>query len=159
MDKFTFPTQFSNPPCEPTCPGDRYYPTYIAKYDENGTLYLEETGKEDIYAEIQSHADSCDIKTILARYELGDESALSKIQGAYGDFVGMPRTYAEMLNRVNEAEDFFMSLPVDTREKFNHNFAEFMTSMDKPDFFSRLQPAVADQAVTPVAEDQKGDAE
>ena len=38
----------------------------------------------------------------------------------------------------NEGQSFFNSLPVDIRAKFNHNFAEFMAGMDKPDFLDKL---------------------
>jgi hypothetical protein len=50
----------------------------------------------------------------------------------------MPTSYAELLNKVNEGQSFFNSLPVDIRAKFNHNFAEFMAGMDKPDFLDKL---------------------
>ena len=50
----------------------------------------------------------------------------------------MPTTYADLLNKVNEGQSFFNSLPVDIRAKFNHNFAEFMAGMDKPDFLDKL---------------------
>lgn len=111
---------------------------YQPKFDENGVMDLVVSGREDLYDFIQSHADSVDIHVILARYQNGEIDALSRVQGAYGDFTNMPTSYAELLNRVNEGQSFFNSLPVDIRAKFNHNFAEFMAAMDKPDFLEKL---------------------
>ena len=118
--------------------GQRERILYQPKFDENGVMDLVESGKEDLYDFIQSHAESVDIHVILARFQNGDVDALSRVQGAYGDFTNMPTSYAELLNRVNEGQNFFNSLPVDIRAKFNHNFAEFMVSMDKPDFLDKL---------------------
>lgn len=118
--------------------GQRERILYQPKFDENGVMDLVESGKEDLYDFIQSYAESVDIHVILARFQNGDIDALSRVQGAYGDFTNMPTSYAELLNRVNEGQSFFNSLPVDIRAKFNHNFAEFMAGMDKPDFLEKL---------------------
>lgn len=118
--------------------GQRERILYQPKFDENGVMDLVQSGKEDLYDFIQSHAESVDIHVILARFQNGDIDALSRVQGAYGDFTNMPTSYAELLNRVNEGQSFFNSLPVDIRAKFNHNFAEFMAGMDKPDFLEKL---------------------
>lgn len=118
--------------------GQRERILYQSKFDENGVMDLVECGKEDFYDFIQSHAESVDIHVILARFQNGDVDALSRVQGAYGDFTNMPTTYADLLNKVNEGQSFFNSLPVDIRAKFNHNFAEFMAGMDKPDFLEKL---------------------
>ena len=134
--------------------GQRERILYQAKFDENGVMDLVESGKEDLYDFIQSHAESVDIHVILARFQNGDIDALSRVQGAYGDFTNMPTSYAELLNRVNEGQSFFNSLPVDIRAKFNHNFAEFMAAMDKPDFLEKLgiKPEPEPEPVPPVQE-------
>lgn len=118
--------------------GQRERILYQPKFDENGVMDLVESGRENLYDFIQSHAESVDVHVILARYQNGDVDALSRVQGAYGDFTNMPTTYADLLNKVNEGQSFFNSLPVDIRAKFNHNFAEFMAGMDKPDFLDKL---------------------
>lgn len=134
--------------------GQREKILYQPKFDENGVMDLVESGKEDVYDFIQSHAESVDIHVILARFQNGDIDALSRVQGAYGDFTNMPTSYAELLNRVNEGQSFFNSLPVDIRAKFNHNFAEFMAAMDKPDFLEKLgiKPDPEPEPVPPVQE-------
>lgn len=111
-------------------PGNSEHILYSPKLDDDGNIQLVEAGKEDIYAAIQSHKDSVDIHVLLARYRNGELDVLTKVQGAYGDFTEMPKTYAEVLNAMIAGENLFNSLPVETREKFDHSFEKFMLSMD-----------------------------
>lgn len=106
--------------------GSGIKPVYAPVYDANGVLDLEQTGQENLYDYIQSHKDSVDIHKILQRFENGDVNALAKVQGMYGDFTEVPRTYAEALNAVISAEQTFSSLPVEIRAKFNHSFSQFL---------------------------------
>ena len=121
-----------------TDPGSPEHITYAGHYDEKGRVVLEESGRENIYDFIQSHAESCDIHVLMKRYQNGDVEALSQKQGFYGDFLDFPKTYAEALNHMNEMERQFMALPVETREKFGNSFTEFLAASAEPDFFDRL---------------------
>lgn len=119
-------------------PGSPEHITYAGHYDEKGRVVLEESGRENIYDFIQSHAESCDIHVLMKRYQNGDVDALSQKQGFYGDFLDFPKTYAEALNHMNEMERQFMALPVETREKFGNSFTEFLAASAEPDFLERL---------------------
>lgn len=119
-------------------PGVRVKTLYGPIFDDRGVMSLVETGKHNLYAEIQSHKDSVDINVLIARYRSGDPDALSRIQGAYGDFTQMPKTYAEALNAMIGAEQYFASLPPEVRAKFNHDFNQFLASMDSPTFASDM---------------------
>lgn len=119
-------------------PGSPEHITYAGHYDEKGRVVLEESGRENIYDFIQSHAESCDIHVLMKRYQNGDVDALSQKQGFYGDFLDFPKTYAEALNHMNEMERQFMALPVESREKFGNSFAEFLAASAEPDFLDRL---------------------
>ena len=121
-----------------TDPGSPEHITYSGHYDEKGRVVLEESGRENIYDFIQSHAESCDIHVLMKRYQNGDVEALSQKQGFYGDFLDFPKTYAEALNHMNEMERQFMALPVETREKFGNSFTEFLAASAEPDFLDRL---------------------
>lgn len=121
-----------------TDPGSPEHITYAGHYDEKGRVVLEESGRENIYDFIQSHAESCDIHVLMKRYQNGDVQALSQKQGFYGDFLDFPKTYAEALNHMNEMERQFMALPVETREKFGNSFSEFLAASAEPDFLDRL---------------------
>lgn len=113
---------------------------YSAGYRDDGTIEIKEKGKESLYEYIQSNRDSCDINLLVARFNNGELDALSKVQGAYGDFTQFPKTYAELLNRVNQGRLMFDELPLEIREKYNHDFSQFMAAMDKPDFWDQFRP-------------------
>lgn len=104
---------------------------YSPVFDKHGNMELVESGRENIYDFIQSHKDSVDIHMILKKFEAGDIDVLSRVQGAYGDFTAMPKTYAEALNAVISAENYFNSLPVDVRAKYDHSFEKFLAGLDK----------------------------
>lgn len=119
-------------------PGSGEKQLYAPRFTEDGALELVEDGKEDFYGYIQSFAESVDIHKILERFQAGETDALSQVQGTYGDFTSMPKTYAELLNRVIDGRQWFDELPVEIRANFNHSFTEFMASMDDPDFLQRM---------------------
>lgn len=111
---------------------------YRARYDDAGAVALVDDGQEDLYAYIQSHADSVDVHVMLKRFANGDKDALSKRQGIYADVTGMPRTYAELLNTVNDLERRFMELPPDIREKFGNSFSQYAAQLGTPAYMAAL---------------------
>lgn len=129
-------------------PGSPIKTLYGPIFDKQGRMSLQETGQENLYDYIQSHKDSVDIHVILKQFESGDPSVLSRVQGAYGDFTQMPRTFAEALNTMIAAEQYFNSLPVETRAQFGHNFNTFIASMDQSDFTTRMGINVPDPAAS-----------
>lgn len=133
-----FPTQYNKPERKFSNPGSRIHETYVGKYDENGHMYLEKTGEEDIYDQIQSHKDSVDINILMKRYLNGETDVLSRVQGVFADVTGMPRTYAEMMNIVNDSTSAFESLPVEVREKFNFNVMEFLQQSGSDQWYEKL---------------------
>lgn len=121
----------------------------------NGEVDLVPSGKEDLYAQIQSHRDSCDIHVLIARYNNGDEGALQRVQGQFVDVTNMPHTYAEMLQTIIDHKKAFEELPVETRARFDHSFEQFVMSMDNmPSFLEKLGVDLAhlsgESVVTPV---------
>lgn len=133
-----FKTQFDKRERRVANPGSRMKQKYSARYDEKGRIVLEEAGVENLYDEIQSYKDSTDIHVLLKRYANGDSEALAKVQGFYADVTEMPKNFAEVLNIVNDGENFFASLPVEIRSKFSHNFGEFMVALSDGSIFDKL---------------------
>lgn len=125
-----FPTQFDARDRTISNVGDRIKQLYEARVDNNGTIDLVEAGRENLYDYIQSFKESCDINTIVKRFASGDTDVLARRQATYGDFTQFPGTYADLLNTVIQGENYFNSLPLETRAKFNHSFREWMASMD-----------------------------
>ena len=81
---------------------------YEYHYDKNGKRELVKTDrKENVYDRIQADYDSTDINKLMARFALGDSSALDQRPGIYIDASKMPGSYAEMFDRVEECKRFF----------------------------------------------------
>lgn len=124
-----FKTQFRKPERFLSNPGSPVKILYGPEFDEKGRMNLVEKGRENLYDFIQSFKESVDIHVLLKRFSNGETDVLSKIQGFYGDFSEFPRTYADLLNTVNEGEAFFNGLPVEVRSKFGHSFPVFMSAL------------------------------
>ena len=118
--------------------GSRVKQLYAGRYDANGRVVLEEKGTEDLYGFIQSFADSVDINVILARFANGDTEALSRAQGFYADVTDFPPNMAEALNRINQAQEMFNSLPLDVRQKFDCSFEQFLSQSGTEDWLSKM---------------------
>lgn len=112
--------------------GSRVKVLYSPVFDEFGHMELKEAGRENLYDFIQSHKESCDIHVILARFAAGDQTALAKRQMFYADLTDFPTTYADVVNTMHNAEDYFTHLPVEVRAKFGHDFNRFLASLDNP---------------------------
>lgn len=154
-----FDTQFSPRSRFRQAPGCRTHRLYQSKLSDDGTIELVDAGTEDIYDAIQSHKDSTDIHVLLKRFQAGDVDVLSKVQGAYGDFTEMPKTYADALNAMIAGEQLFNSLPLETREIFDFSLHKFILAMDDwPSFSAALgieqPPAVNAEEVKPNESEQ-----
>lgn len=142
-------------------PGNSVKILYSPKFASDGTMELVEAGKENLYDYIQSHKESVDINVILKRFAKGDVTALQRRQAMFGDFSDAPSNYAEALNSMIVAEQYFNSLPLETRAKFNHNFHTFLVSLDRPDFPDLIAssdvvaPSVASKTVVEMPEDAR----
>lgn len=108
--------------------GKRVHTEYQPVYDTRGQWHLEPAGQSNHYLEIQSHAESCDINIIMARYANGETDVLSKMQGVYGDFTQVPTNYADIMNAQIKAKALFMSLAPEVREKYGNSVEQFMAS-------------------------------
>lgn len=81
------------------------------------------------YAEIQSHAQSVDIKNIMLRYEMGDTNILNKTNGQFIDISDMPTNFADIMKTVITAENNFNELPLDIRKEYNFNVSEYIADI------------------------------
>lgn len=133
-----FKTQYSPRERIHPCSGSRVKQLYTGRYDANGRVVLEEKGTEDLYAYIQSFADSVDINVILARFSNGDTEALSRAQGFYADVTNFPSNMADALNRINECEEMFRSLPLEVRQKFDCSFEQFLSQSGTDDWLEKM---------------------
>lgn len=136
---------------------------YRMKVMEDGTHELVADGFYDLYADIQSHKDSTDIKVILGRYERGDFDVLNRRNGMFGDFTVFPKTMAEALQVISDSKSIFDGLDKSVRSQFNNDPNQFIAAFGSEEFFNALglkpvadnAPAVsapAEGEIQPVAE-------
>ena len=146
MLKYKEPWSVSHTSVVSEC-GDPEVVEYTPYYDDNGVLQLKENGKKNLYDEIQSHKLSCDIHYILKRFANGEVDALSKVQGAFGDFTNLPSNFAEVMNLTIEAEQHFDQLPVEVKQKFDNNFVQYMQSFGSEDWAKKVGLVVDEPVV------------
>ena len=131
--------------------GSRFAPQYKLTADGD----LEQDGEIDTYAEIQSHADSCDIYTILQRYENGETDVLNRRNGQYVDLTEFPTTFAEMHQKIIDATNEFDHLPLRVREEYNFSAAEFIADIGSDRWFNLMNENREKPAETENKEDLK----
>lgn len=133
--------------------GSSVVPEYQLSIDDKGVRSLKVVGQKDLYAEIQSHKESCDVHSILKRFANGDASVLNQKLGYFADATTFPKSYAEMYQRVVDGESFFNGLPIEIRKEFNFNPVEFFSQMGTDSFnaimsqFSNTEPTSNNEPV------------
>lgn len=146
MQKNKFRTQFDRKSV-PYPESTSIVTDYQLSLAPDGREVLVAVGEHDIYPEIQSHAKSVDINEIILRHQRGDIDVLAQRAGLYGDFTNLPTSYAELYQSVLDAQAYFDSLPLDIRQKFDHSFSKFFTSIGTPEFNAVFSQSVVDDAV------------
>lgn len=127
--------------------GNRYKVTYGSKLDQNHNIIVEPKGQEDLYAYINSWADSVDIEVLLKRFQAGDQQALMQRAGSYIDIASLPTNLNEFIEYSASATSFFNTLPIEIKEKFGNNVLEFISSVgtDEWNKIMDTSPAQIDQ--------------
>lgn len=120
-------------------PGERFVKTYQPNIGSDGVLDLIEAEPFDLYESIQSHADSVDINLIISRFVNGDVSVLNRREPMYFDATEMPKTYAEMYQKVIDAHNYFEQLPLEVREKFGHSPETFFALIGTDEWTDKMK--------------------
>lgn len=122
FSKVCNPGEFSTPPGDPI--------HHICTGRFNGrTLSVVETGTEDIQQSIQSHAPFTDLRFMLSRLSVGDESVLSSHQPMYGDFSGLFDNPVDAINAVNDARSRFDQLSSEEKKACNNDWRVWFASL------------------------------
>lgn len=121
-----------------TCNGSDTHITYSPKVLESGIIKLVPSGKENIQDKINSFRDQCDISYILKRLQLGDTSVLNNKVPTFGDFTEVPKSYAEVLQCVIDAEKKFYDLPLDTRNLFDNDYRQWFATAGSPEWLDKM---------------------
>lgn len=98
-------SRFDLPQAQATESGDRMRDTYKWSKTEKGEEYLEHDADVDRQAEIESYADECDIKNIVARAALDPVFAeqIRAPEGQYADITEYPETIHDLKRMADEA--------------------------------------------------------
>lgn len=102
---------------------------------EDGCFSVEESGVFDLQEQINANAASCDINVLVARYNAGDVTALSRRQGFFGDFTSAPDSYRQALEIVNGFESAFSDMSDDDKRGAKTAF-EFLDKIKNSDTLS-----------------------
>lgn len=122
----------------------------------------------DEESKVQQHMkDEVDVNTIVRRFAGGGAFPTQvNASGVYGDFTGLS-DLDSALERVTSAQQRFMSLPAEVRERFGNSpieLARLATSLSEEDFAKAFAPksepvppvAPAAPPATPVTEAKPG---
>lgn len=135
--------------------GTPFQDDYAYEIDkETGVKSLVKVGETDFQALIDANRDSTDIQKMVERFVAGDQTALNSMEGLFIDATQMPSNYAELVDRVQKAEEAFSKLPADIKSAFNNSPTEFWQSYGSPEFNSiidSLRPVVDD--IEPIIDD------
>lgn len=102
--------------------------------DKYGNKTIEPKGPIDLYSQIQSWRDECDINILMAKFTNGDRTALMQRVGAYLDLTQIPDNFNDMLNLTTQASSVFDSLPVEVKEVFGNNVNNFLANSKTKEF-------------------------
>lgn len=129
--------------------------TYMLNIDDNGCECLVCTGQTDIYAEIQSYREGCDLAMLLRNI---DPSALNSMVSSFTaddlvnsgivDYATMPTTLGGMFNLVQKGENMFNGLPEEIRKEFNYSVKNFVSQFGTQAFNDILAKYATPQAQT-----------
>lgn len=121
-----------------SCSGERFRKQFHGEVCEDGHIELVEDEPIDMWRHIQAEGVGASLPEIVARATAGDPTAFKQGESFYGDLVGMPTTYAEILNTVNDGKARFESLPVEVREKFDFSFEKWFATLGQTSWFDAM---------------------
>lgn len=79
----------------------------------------------------QQFADECDINTIVRRFGLTGELPNGVAMPLSGDFTSAT-DFQTSMNLIRQAQESFLELPADVRERFNNNPARVISFLEDP---------------------------
>lgn len=96
------------------------------------TAYIDDDGEVILTPTLtrQSDKDDCDINVMMARYEAtGVEPRVNPRQPQWGDFSDVP-SYQDALNIVRQADEDFMLLSAEVRDRFGNDPAQMLRFLE-----------------------------
>lgn len=122
LSKVSDPGEFCTPP------GDPIHHICTGRFDGK-TLNVVETGTEDIQQSIQAHAPFTDLRYMLSRLSVGDDSVISSRQPFYGDFSGLFDNPIDAINAVYDARSRFDMLSPEDKKACNNDWRVWFATL------------------------------
>lgn len=98
---------------------------------ELGRDELVEIGEKNVYLEKQEAVDDCLIYSLIDRYNAGDYTAIRQRQATFIDVVGMPKTLMEAHALMRQGSDYWNTLPVEIKQKFNNDVGQYLKAFNE----------------------------
>lgn len=121
-------------------------------YDTNAASDESSLSCEDVSLTQQNQKEESDINTIVRRFGLTGELPSDVRMPQYGDFTGIT-DYRSALHAVKDADDAFMTMPAEVRNRFNNDpekFVEFCLDPANLDEAKKLGLVVENAPATTV---------
>ncbi|MGN1183030.1 MAG: hypothetical protein ACI4SR_08510 [Faecalibacillus sp.] len=139
---------------------------YMLNIHDDGCECLECIGQHDLYAEIQSYRENCDLSLLLRNIDpmqlnnmMSTYSVDDLINSGFVDYSHNPTTLGGLFNLVKEGENLFNGLPEEVRREFNYSVKNFVSKFGSPEFSDVINkyiisqnPNVQSQSSNPVSE-------
>lgn len=107
--------------------GNEFEITYVQRYKDDGTPYLQESGVQNNVEKIKSYKDICNYEKLIRRYEMtGDSTILMRSSGVYADMADMPEDLISAYDMISRAEKVFDKLPVETKREYGNSLSKFL---------------------------------
>lgn len=98
---------------------------------ENGTTGVKTVNPDKTRTQ-QQFKDQCDVNQIIAKYKRGlPITHLARVQGTYAD-VSAIGDYHESMNKVLKAQDAFLTIPAELRNKLGNDPAQLIAFLNNP---------------------------
>lgn len=129
-------------------------------YDRDAVSSLTGLKCTDVTRTQQHHKEECDINTIVRRFGVTGQLPIMAVAPIAGDFTDV-EDYRTMLDRVRAAQENFMLLPSNVRDRFEQDPRKFVDFCVDPANLEavrelNLAPRPAAPAIDKVTNDGKG---
>lgn len=141
-----FRTQYDERVRVRTQPGSMIKDNNVPVIDKYGNRVIEATDTPiNLYAQIQSWRDECDLNILMAKFTNGDKTALMQRSGLYGvDLTQIPDNFNDIMNLTTKAGALFDSLPVDIKNMFGNNVYNFLANSHTKEFYEIMNKSPED---------------
>jgi hypothetical protein len=127
-----------------SCPGSPVKDKFIMEVTSKGYPSLRKTGEHNVYDEIQSYREGCDLSAILQSFgnecprfnPLGFEEA----EGFVNDFSDVS-SLGDLVNDGEAVKQFFNELPLEVRNCFDNSVHKFARDFTSEGFLDSLRKA------------------